>query len=300
MGMQSIGIAAPRTAAVARRQAPRPWSGRALRIASVCSIVAILVLWHVISLVVGVSPLSGDRLVPTVADIVEAYPGLADYWRTAFGIPAVNQGGDAGIGLATLALLQNTAASLGRLALGLSIGMASALLLAVLTGWSSVIRRIVRLPAHAARMIPLIAVIPLFNLWFGNGEAGSVVFVALAVFPIIFIVAETSLGNVPGIYSEYSRSLGAGRVRTYLSVVVPAALPGIRNGVMLALGLSWSMVIASEFLGQTSGLGNIVNQSQEFANTGMLALIGLYVLLCAALSFLVAGRLFALLTRWAE
>jgi len=149
-------------------------------------------------------------------------------------------------------------------------------------------------------MVPLLALMPLFNLWFGNTNKGSVLFVAVAAFPTVFVVAENALGRVPASYSNYARTLGSGRVRTYITVVIPAAIPAMRGGVMLSLGQGWSMVIASEFLGQTSGLGNIVNQSEQFGHTNVIALIGLYVLICAAITFGLAGWAFGRLVRWSE
>ncbi len=291
-----------RTAPPAARPAHRAGaSRRSLYIgASVTSAIMLIAVWHVISFARGVSPVSGENVVPNIADIFAAYLDLANYWRGGLGIDATNQGGEMTYAGATLALLDNTLASLRRLAAGLGIGILLAVIVAVATGWSRTVRAILRLPAHAARMIPLIAVIPLFSLWFGHSETGSIVFVSLAVFPIVFVTAETALDQVPGTYAEYARSLGAGPVRAYLLAICPAALPGIRGGVMLSLGLGWSMVIASEFLGQTTGLGNIVNQSQQFANTGVLALVGIWVLACAAATYGLASWLFGKLTRWAE
>jgi ABC-type nitrate/sulfonate/bicarbonate transport system permease component len=83
-------------------------------------------------------------------------------------------------------------------------------------------------------------------------------------------------------------------------VVVPAALPSLRGGIMLALGFGWSMVIASEFLGQEVGLGNVINQAQYFGQTGIIALLGLYVLLCGSASYRFAGWSFGKLIKWAE
>jgi sulfonate transport system permease protein len=161
-------------------------------------------------------------------------------------------------------------------------------------------RRIFIVPAHAARMLPLLALAPLFNLWFGSSDRGSIIFVAFATFAIVFVIALSAIQNVPAYYLHYAQSLGASRKRGYFTVVLPAALPHIRGGILLALGFGWSMVIASEFLGQTAGLGNIVNQAQLNGRTNTLSVVGLVVMIYGALSFLLATRVFDYVIRWHE
>jgi sulfonate transport system permease protein len=149
-------------------------------------------------------------------------------------------------------------------------------------------------------MLPLLAMSPLFALWFGNSDRGAIVFVAFGTFAIFFIVALTSIGNVEPHYEQYARALGAGRRMTYLGIVFPASIPGMRAAVVLSLGFGWSMVIAAEFLGQTSGLGRIVNQSKYFGQTTTMAVITVFIVIYAAVSFALVNRAFDWLVRWAE
>ena len=59
---------------------------------------------------------------------------------------------------------------------------------------------------------------------------------AIMVLPLIMRTAEEALQSVPDSYREGSFGLGAGRLRTTLCVVLPAAVPGILSGVILAVG----------------------------------------------------------------
>ncbi|MDR3295534.1 MAG: phosphate ABC transporter permease PstA [Clostridiales Family XIII bacterium] len=59
---------------------------------------------------------------------------------------------------------------------------------------------------------------------------------ALMVLPLIMRTSEEALLSVPGIWREGSFGLGAGRLRTVFSVVLPAAAPGISAGVILGAG----------------------------------------------------------------
>ncbi len=59
---------------------------------------------------------------------------------------------------------------------------------------------------------------------------------ALLVLPMIIRASEEAIRAVPRSYREASLALGAGKLRTFLTVTLPAALPGVLTGVILALG----------------------------------------------------------------
>jgi sulfonate transport system permease protein len=270
------------------------------RLLATASIVAVVVIWHAVSLLAGRSPLTNQRLVPSAVDLARSFDDLATYWPGGLGVNAVTSGGNATFGVAVLALAYNSLATALRLIIGLLLGAFVAMALAALIGWSDAVRRMLTLPSHVVRVLPLLALAPVFNLWFGSTERGAVFFVAFATFATLFLVTLTALANVPSSYVDYARSLGAGRTRAYLTVVLPAAVPTLRAGVLLALGFGWSMAIAAEFLGQSVGLGNMINHAQEFGQTNTIALVGVLVMVYGALSYLLVARLFDRLVRWAE
>jgi sulfonate transport system permease protein len=264
------------------------------------SIVGLIVVWHVVSLLAGRSPLTNQRLVPDAVDLVRSFDRLAFYWPGGLGIHAITQGGSPTFETAVLALVYNSLATALRLFAGLALGAILAVSLAALIGWSSLFRRMFALPSHIVRMFPLLALAPLFNLWFGSTERGAILFIALATFAILFVTTLTAIASVPSAYSDYARSLGASRTRAYLTVVLPAGLPALRGGLLLALGFGWSVAIAAEFLGESTGLGNIINQAQQFGQTDTIALVGGFVVLYGAVSYRLAARTYDYLIRWAE
>jgi sulfonate transport system permease protein len=276
---------------------PKPGSSGFL---TLCSIVGVLVAWHVLSFVAGRTGTTNERYVPNIVDLARAFDTLAYYWRGGLGVEATTDGGPVTFLGAVFGLVSNSLATMARLAIGMAMGFVAAGLAATIISWSTLLRRIFLIPAHAARMMPLLAMSPLFGIWFGKSETGAVLFIAFAVFAILFVVMLTAIDGVPRYYENYARSLGAGRIRAYATAVLPAALPALRGGVLLALGFGWSMVIAAEFIGQDVGLGNIVNRAQEFGRTETLAVLGVFVVLYAWASYKLAARLFDHAVRWAE
>jgi len=58
---------------------------------------------------------------------------------------------------------------------------------------------------------------------------------AVLVLPVVIRASEEAIRAVPRTYKEAALALGAGRLRCFLTVQLPAALPGILTGVILSM-----------------------------------------------------------------
>jgi sulfonate transport system permease protein len=67
----------------------------------------------------------------------------------------------------------------------------------------------VDLPIQFLRSLPLLAMVPLFQLWFGTYVIGEVLFVSYGIGVIVFAGSVNAVRNVPQIYLDNARSLGA-------------------------------------------------------------------------------------------
>lgn len=65
--------------------------------------------------------------------------------------------------------------------------------------------------------------------------AGSLT-LGLLVLPTVIRAAEEAILAVPRAYKEAAMALGAGQWRTVLTVILPAALPGILTGIVISMG----------------------------------------------------------------
>lgn len=101
---------------------------------------------------------------------------------------------------------------------------------------------VVRITAETLAGIPSI-VYGLFGLlffvtylrWGFSLLAGSFT-LSIMILPLIMRATEEALKAVPDSYREGSFALGAGRLRTMYRIIIPAAVPGILAGVILAIG----------------------------------------------------------------
>ena len=64
----------------------------------------------------------------------------------------------------------------------------------------------------------------------------AIIVLAIMILPTIMRTTEEALKSVPDSYREGSFGLGAGKLRTIFKIVLPAAVPGILSGVILATG----------------------------------------------------------------
>jgi phosphate transport system permease protein len=70
----------------------------------------------------------------------------------------------------------------------------------------------------------------------GKSVVAGALTLALLVLPTVIRAAEEAIASVPHTYKEAALSLGAGKWRTILTVILPAALPGILTGIVISMG----------------------------------------------------------------
>ena len=128
------------------------------------------------------------------------------------------------------------------LLLAVPVGVGAAVYLTEYARRSSRLVGLVRVTTETLSGIPSIVYglfgMLMFNnaLHLGYTMLSGALTLAIMVLPLIMRTAEEALQSVPDSYREGSFGLGAGRLRTTLCVVLPAAVPGILSGVILAVG----------------------------------------------------------------
>jgi len=105
---------------------------------------------------------------------------------------------------------------------------------------------------------PLVALIPLFILWFGLGLAVKVAIIfVLSVFPII-INTWAGVKAVPKTLIEVGISFVASGGAILRKIIIPATLPFIMTGLRLAVGRAIIAMVVAEFFTAITGLGGII------------------------------------------
>ena len=122
------------------------------------------------------------------------------------------------------------------------LGIFAAIYLVEYAGRGNRIVFFIRLTAETLAGIPSI-VYGLFGmlffvtaLHFGYSLLSGILTISMMILPLILRTTEESLKAVPDTYREGAYGLGAGKLRTIRSVVLPAAIPGILSGIILSVG----------------------------------------------------------------
>lgn len=220
-----------------------------------------------------------------IAVALVAWEVVAGYvWPSAF-IPSLSQTVKRGYELlANGQLVIHTAASLKRIMLGFLIGSAIGAPLGLLMGSIPFVRAFLDPYVQFLRFIPSIAWLTPAVIWFGIGEMSKVIII---IYTTIFIVViNTAIGvlNVSPNKIWAARMLGATPVQTFVRVIVPATVPYMLTGMMLAMTGSFTAVVAAEMVGANAGLGFLIYDSRLWMDTRA---IFVAILLLGALGFLV-------------
>lgn len=165
------------------------------------------------------------------------------------------------------------------LVIAVPMGIFAAIFLVEYAGKGNRFVDVIRLTTETLQGIPSI-VYGLFGMLFfvtklkwGLSLLSGAFTLAIMILPLIMRTTEESLKSVPESYREGSFGLGAGKLRTIFRIVLPAAVPGILAGVILAIG---------RVVGETAALmytaGTVAQIPDSVMGSGRTLALHMYVL----------------------
>jgi len=167
--------------------------------------------------------------------------------------------------IATGILWEHTATTLLEVVLGFAVGATAAVLTGVALGKSVLVERVLSPYIVAAQAVPILALAPLLNIWFGGGLLARVVICALIVFFPIAIATMVGIRSADPLLDEMLRSLGARASQRTRLLEIPSALPVIFGGLRVGVTLAVIGAVVAEWAGASVGLGVLIN----IANQGL-------------------------------
>ncbi len=150
----------------------------------------------------------------------------------------------------------------------------------------------------ATQVIPKVALVPLFVVWFGFGITSKVIVAAvLAFFPIL---TNTVLGvkSIDAGHRDVVTSLNASRWQIFRRLELPSALPYILTGMEVGIVLAIIGAIVGEYLGGSTGLGALMIAKMNAYETDALFAVILHMTLLGFLFYFAIGALRRLLIPW--
>jgi NitT/TauT family transport system permease protein len=217
-----------------------------------------LLLWWLVTTFGNVDP----RFLPSPARVLEAFARL---WSTR-------------------ELLKDTVASLWRVGVGFLLALVLSIPVGVLMGSFATIRALLEPLFGLVRYMPAPAFIPLLILYLGIGEEPKITLIFIGVFFFNSLMVMDTVKFVPKDLIEATYTLGGNRLQTLVQVIFPHVLPGIIDACRINLAAAWQLVIVSELIAATEGLGRRISVAGRFLRTDEI-FVGLIVIGVIGLSF---------------
>jgi NitT/TauT family transport system permease protein len=179
---------------------------------------------------------------------------------------------------------------------GLAIGVAAALVTAVLVDRFAFLRQGLLPVASFLAALPIVGTAPILVMWFGFGWQSKAAVVVLMVFFPMLVNTVAGLQDTSAMQRDLMRTFGAGYWPTLLKLRIPAAMPFVFNGLKVASSLALIGAIVAEFFGSpTQGIGFRIS-----ASNGQLALDMVWAaILVGALAGSAVYGIISVIERWA-
>jgi nitrate/nitrite transport system permease protein len=150
--------------------------------------------------------------------------------------------------------------SLMRVARGFLLGIAIATPIGFLLGVSPVLSRMFDPIMQIMRPISPLAWLPLGLVLFQKSEPAALFAIAVCSMWPTLINTMVGVRAIPQDYWNVAKVLRLSKVTTFTRIIVPATLPYMFTGYRLSLGIAWLVIVASEMLTGTPGVGGFLWQ----------------------------------------
>lgn len=180
-------------------------------------------------------------------------------------------------------LSRHVLATTARVAAGFAIGVIAGTMVAAVTGYSTLMRRLVDPTLQGLRAVPSIAWVPLFILWLGIFEESKITLIAVGVFFPVYLGTLGAILSIDRKIVEVGRVFRLSALGLVRRILLPAILPAYVLALRGGLGLGWMFVVAAEFMGASEGLGYLLVDGQQLGKPDQIV--------AAILAFAVLGKL---------
>ncbi len=183
-------------------------------------------------------------------------------------------------------LWRHTSLTLVEIVLGFAVGASAAVLTGIGLGKSVVVERVLSPYIVAAQAVPILALAPLLDIWFGGGFLARVVVCALIVFFPIAIATMVGIRSADPLLDEMLRSLGARPSQRTRLLEIPSALPVLFGGLRVGVTLAVIGAVVAEWASAGGiGLGVLINIANQGLFDTPLMFVALATLAVLGLTF---------------
>lgn len=197
-------------------------------------------------------------------------------------------------------LFQHIASSMQLSLTGFGLAVVIGTPLGLLMGWYKPVDKFVKPVFNLVRPIPAVSWIPVMIAVLGIGIAAKSFIIFLSAFVAIVLNSYAGIKLTNRAMINVARTSGASYWRIFLNVGVPSAMPMVFTGWRVALGISWSTLVAAEMLAANSGLGYMILFGRQFLKIDLI-MCGMVVIgLIGVILFALLNKLERVVLRWRQ
>ncbi|WP_282941661.1 ABC transporter permease [Paenibacillus sp. RC67] len=137
----------------------------------------------------------------------------------------------------------------------------------------------------ALQTIPSIAWLPFAIIWFGMNDFSVIFITTLGATWTMAMSSRTGIMNIPRIYLKAAQTMGTGDgFKMFYQIMVPAAFPHMITGVRVAWAFAWRALVAGELIAKGVGLGQLLQDGRNLADTALMLCIVIIIAVLGTLS----------------
>jgi NitT/TauT family transport system permease protein len=141
--------------------------------------------------------------------------------------------------------------------------------LGLMIGRVKILRQLLDPAISVLRPIPVTAWLPLSMIFFGLGPNAAIFLVFLGAFYPILLNTIFGVRSVDARLFEAAAMLGCTGSAMFRQVMLPASLPAIFNGLRIAHGFAWILIVVGEMTGVPTGLGSVIMDGRTLSRTDL-------------------------------
>jgi NitT/TauT family transport system permease protein len=152
---------------------------------------------------------------------------------------------------------------------GFFLAAALGIPLGLLIGRLELLRQLLDPTISLLRPIPVTAWLPLSMIFFGLGPNAAIFLVFLGAFYPILLNTIFGVRSVDTRLFEAASMLGCSGSAMFRQIILPASLPSIFNGLRVAHGFAWILIVVGEMTGVPTGLGSVIMDGRTLSRTDL-------------------------------
>ena len=196
------------------------------------------------------------------------------------------------------AMIPHIMATLYESIVGFTIAILLALILSIIMDLLPIVKKAIYPVFIISQTVPIIALAPLFIIWFGFGALPKIIVVVIVCFFPIVISISDGLEAVDKDLINHFKLMGASKLKRFFHLKLPYGIINFFSGLRIAATYSIMGAVIGEWLGGDKGLGVYMTRARStYALDRMFASIVVIVFM-SMIMFYIIGKIENLLTPW--